>query len=227
MVPTGTNARWSSVIRRAQASADQEAPTSSMSARDRILHAAMEAFITHGYSLTSTLDIARAAKTSKRELYALFGSKQAMLEACIAERATRMRLSPELPRASSRLMLASLLTQFGAILLREVTNRDVVAVYRLAISEAIRSPEVARTLEQAGQNAGRAALKAILRQAQSSGLIGPGHMPDMIREYLGLLWGDLLMGSLLRVREAPKAPEIRRRAKRAAEAFLLLYPARV
>ena len=65
--------------------------------RRRILRAAFEEFMQRGYAGTSTLDIASRAKVSKRDLYAEFGSKHAMLEACIAERAERMRQPLQLP----------------------------------------------------------------------------------------------------------------------------------
>jgi AcrR family transcriptional regulator len=54
---------------------------------DRILGASFEAFTGEGYAGTSTLDIARRAKVSKRNLYANFGSKHAVLVACIKNRA--------------------------------------------------------------------------------------------------------------------------------------------
>ena len=63
-------------------------------ARERILGAAMKAFMELGYAQTSTLEIATRAQVSKREIYALFGSKQAILAACVADRAQRMRLPP-------------------------------------------------------------------------------------------------------------------------------------
>src|ERR1700752_3653866 len=64
---------------------------------ERILGAAFKAFTEDGYADTSTLDIATRAKVSKRDLYANFGSKQAVLVACIKSRADRMRLPPDLP----------------------------------------------------------------------------------------------------------------------------------
>src|ERR1700741_733004 len=57
--------------------------------RDRILAAAFSAFTERGFAETSTLEIATRARASKRELYALFGSKQDMLVARISERARR------------------------------------------------------------------------------------------------------------------------------------------
>ncbi len=78
--------------------------------RERIMHAAMQAFMELGYAEASTLEIATRAQVSKRELYALFGSKQAMLAACVTDRARRMRMTTELPRARSREMLAMVLS---------------------------------------------------------------------------------------------------------------------
>ena len=56
-------------------------------ARERIMSAAMEAFMELGFARTSTLEIATRAQVSKRELYTLFGSKQAILAACKIGRA--------------------------------------------------------------------------------------------------------------------------------------------
>ena len=61
---------------------------------ERILGAAFKAFTEDGYAATSTLDIATRAKVSKRDLYANFGSKQAVLVACIKSRADRMKSRP-------------------------------------------------------------------------------------------------------------------------------------
>ena len=62
----------------------------SVPVRGRILEAAFSAFTERGFAETSTLEIATRARASKRELYALFGSKQDMLVACISERAKRL-----------------------------------------------------------------------------------------------------------------------------------------
>src|SRR5215467_12649400 len=75
----------------------RKAVASETSIRERILAAAFKAFMEKGYAATSTLEIATRAKVSKRDLYATFGTKQAMLVGCIASRATRMRLAPQLP----------------------------------------------------------------------------------------------------------------------------------
>ena len=191
-------------------------------ARERILHAAMAAFMELGYTEASTLKIATRAQVSKRELYALFGNKQAMLAACMADRAARMQLPTQLPPPRNREDLMAMLSKLGATVLREVSHPGVMAVFRLAIMEAQRAPEVAATLESARQLI-RTAVRNVFVQAQSAGLIGVGDPSEMGGRYLDLLWGDLMVSLLLRVREAPGTTEIDRQVRRATEDFLRLY----
>lgn len=190
----------------------------------RILDAAFAAFTREGYAGTSTLDIARRAKVSKRDLYAAFGNKHAVLAACIKRRAERMRLLPELPSPQSRAMLARTLTVFATNLLREISDPMVIAAFRLAIAEASRAPEIAQTLEAAGRDGARRALAGLLARAQASGLLGGGDPSDMVAEFFGLLWEGLLVGMLLGVAPAPEPDAAARRAEKATKAFLRLYP---
>jgi len=191
--------------------------------RGRILEAAFAAFTKSGYAATSTLEIATRARVSKRELYALVGNKQEMLMACITERAKRFQLPADLPVPSDRESLAHLLASFGTQLVREVSDPAVIAVFRLAIGEAAQAPEVARTLDSVGREAGRAALRNIMRQAEAYGLLH-GRPAELAEQFRGLLWGDLMVSLLLGVAERPNLREIARRARDAAAAFLQLHP---
>jgi len=191
--------------------------------QDRILGAAFKAFTEDGYAETSTLEIARRAKISKRDLYANFSSKHAVLVACIKSRAERMRLPPDLPTPRTRQMLASTLTSFASNLVREVSHPSVIATFRLAIAEATRSPEIAQALDVAGRDATRGALAELLASAQSTGLLGPGEPAVMAAQYLGLLWEGLMVGLLLGVAATPEPAEAERRAAKATAAFMQLH----
>ena len=191
--------------------------------RGRILEAAFAAFTKSGYAATSTLEIATRARVSKRELYALVGNKQEMLMACITERAKRFQVPADLPVPRDRESLALLLASFGTQLVREVSDAAVIAVFRLAIGEAAQAPEVARTLDSIGREAGRAALGNIMRQAEASGLLH-GRPAELAEQFRALLWGDLMVSLLLGVAERPNLREIARRARDAAAAFLQLHP---
>ena len=204
---------------------NQPAPAEPPSLRERILSAAFQTFMDHGYAGASTLDIARLAKVSKRDLYAQFNSKQAMLAACIASRAERMRLPLHLPVPRDRAALLATLIAFGMTVAREVSRPEVLAVYRLALTEAENSPEVARTLDGLGRAATREALSRMLAGAQASGLLGAGKPGEMADDFTAILWrGGLVLRLLLRIAPPPGARECERRARAAADALLRLYP---
>jgi len=191
--------------------------------RARILEAAFAAFMESGYAAASTLEIARRARVSKRELYALVGNKQEMLSACISERARRLQVPADLPTPHDRETLARVLASFGTQLVREVGNPTVVAMFRLAIAEAVNAPEVAQTLDAIGREASRSALRKIMSQAQASGLL-KGHPAELAEEFRGLLWRDLMVNLLLGVAEQPNPRAIAERGSDAAANFLRLHP---
>ena len=196
------------------------------STRERVLKAAFAVFRKRGFSRASTLEIATRAQVSKRDLYALFGSKHAMLAACIRERTGRMRQPLGLAAAipSSGDALAATLVQLGSSILRIACHPDVLAVHRLAIADSDRAPAIARTLDSSGRAANHAALGAWLARAQALGRIGAGDPAAMAAHFLAVLWGSLLIQLLLRVRDAPTPDEIESRARAATEAILRLYP---
>src|SRR6201997_1761898 len=191
--------------------------------RERILSAAFAAFMKGGYAAASMLEIASRARVSKRELYALVGNKQEMLIACISARAKRFSVPANLPVLRDRETLAQVLASFGTKLVREISDPTVIAVFRLAISEVVQAPEVARVLNSIGRETTRAALRKIMAGAQASGLL-TGRPAELARQFAGLLWRDLQVNLLLGVAERPNPREIAGRARDATAAFLQLHP---
>jgi AcrR family transcriptional regulator len=190
--------------------------------RGRIIGAAFEAFLAKGYAETSMHEIATRAKVSKRDLYANFPNKQALLITCISNRAARMRLAPDMPAPRTREELASTLRTVGSTVIRDVSAPAVMAIYRLAISEAERSPDVARTLN-ASRLGNRNALAELMARAQAAGVLGPGDPQEMMEQFFALLWGDLMLSRLLGAQKVPKPEAIGQRARKATAAFLTLY----
>jgi AcrR family transcriptional regulator len=192
--------------------------------RERVLKAAFSLFREHGFSSTSMLEIVTRARVSKRDLYALFKNKHAVLAACISERAQQMRrpLEATILVPQTRDALAALLVAFGVSILKTVCHPEVLTVFRLAIAESDRAPEIARTLHDSGREANQKALAELLRKAQAQGLVLAGDPAVLVDRYLALLWGDLLIRLLMRVREAPTEREIEVRARAATETLMAL-----
>jgi len=194
--------------------------------RERILNAAFSLFAESGFSTSSMLDIVTRARVSKRDLYALFQNKHAVLAACIHERAGRMRrpLDNAAPVPQTRDALTKLLVEFGVSVLKTVCQPEVLTVYRLAIAESDRAPEIALTLHHNGREANHKALVALLTKALERRLVANADPAALAARYFTMLWGDLLLSLLMRVREAPTEREIQTRARAATETLFCRFP---
>jgi len=193
------------------------------SIRERILDAAFSAFMRLGYSGASTSQIARLARVSKRDLYAHFGSKQAMLAGCVAERAEHMRRPLALPPPADRDGLRESLLHFGTAILRELGRPEVLATYRLAIVEAENALDVAVTLDRHGREANREALTGLLTVSRERGLLTgePGEIADLFLAVL--LSGGILVRMLMRLATPPSEEEALRRAETATHCLFRVH----
>lgn len=191
--------------------------------RRRILEAAQTAFLRKGFS-ASTAEIARLARVSKRDLYANFAGKHELLAACIAERAEAMRQPLSLPVPTSKAALRETLIQYGMAVLQGLARPEVLATYRLALTDTDQDSRVAKALDSFGRAHATAGLTALIVAVQQQGLLGNADSQEIADVFLGILTrGGVLMRMLMRVLEPPGAAEIRRRAESAAECLERLY----
>ena len=93
--------------------------------------------------------------------------------------------------------------QFGQAILKTVCSPEVLTVYRLAIAESDRAPEIALTPHHSGREANLKTLAELLTKAQERRLVAAGDPAALATRYFAALWGDLLLSLLMRVREAP------------------------
>jgi len=191
--------------------------------RARLLEAASALFMERGYAATSTLAIATRAHVSKRDLYLQFPSKQALLAACLADRAQRIRLPSADAVTRSEAELFEALAAFGAALLTAFGHPETLALHRLAVAEAMRSPDLARSVAGAGWPAAAAALRPLLDAAQQARLLGAAPVATIVDDFLALLFGPLPLTMLLRADAPPTAADALGRARHAAQAVLRLY----
>jgi AcrR family transcriptional regulator len=198
-------------------------PADPSSARARIIYAAFGAFLERGFSNVSMLEIATRARVSKRDLYAEFESKSALLNYCITHRAQRIKLPADLPDKISRGTFAQLLTEFGLDVLKEMALPEVQAAYRLAIAESWSAPEIAATINRLGRETALAALIDLMKRAQSNALLDATEPRELADQYMALACRDLLVQLLLGVVKAPPASALQQKAEAATAAFLALH----
>ena len=224
MVRYRTDSKWKmSPIKKTKPQSPLSTPQpDSSSTRERVLKAAFTLFRENGFSSTSMLDIVTRARVSKRDLYALFKNKHAVLAASISEHAQQMRrpLEGANPVPQTRDALAALLVEFGVSILRTICHPNALTVFRLAIAESDRVPEIGRTLEGSGRDANQKVLIELIKKGQARGLIITGDPAALASHYIAVLGADLLIRLLMRVREAPTEREIEARARAATEILI-------
>lgn len=191
--------------------------------RQRILEAAFKVFSQEGYERASTLAIATEAKVSKRDLYANFKNKHDILAACIEIHAAGMMLAAELPKPESPAHLEAILSRLATRVLVRVSDPEIVSVYRLAIAEAVRSPQIAETLDRVGRGATHQRVAQLMGEAQARGLLADGDAYRFAAEFLALAWEGLWMRLVLGVAATPTEAACEAQAARAARSLLRLY----
>lgn len=117
--------------------------------REQLIAVAEQLFLQHGFANTSVNAIVREAGGSLATLYAEFGSKEALFESVLSERAARF--FPEersVPRQGldAKAELRALATH----MLKRMLSDDGLAVYRIAVHEAPRFPALRKALLEVG-----------------------------------------------------------------------------
>lgn len=117
--------------------------------REQLIAVAEQLFLQHGFANTSVNAIVREAGGSLATLYAEFGSKEALFESVLSERAARFfpeeRSAPR-QGLDARAELRALATH----MLKRMLSDDGLAVYRIAVHEAPRFPALRKALLEVG-----------------------------------------------------------------------------
>ena len=129
----------------------------------------------------------------------------------------------EVPAVASRADLVAALTLYGRTVLTEVTQPHVLAVHRMAIAEAARSPELDAFLDLQGSGANVATLIGLLEQARDLRLLAGADIAEMASQFGSLLWRDSFTRLLLGVVTPPSHNDIAHRKERAVAIFMKLF----
>jgi AcrR family transcriptional regulator len=165
--------------------------------RDAILKAAGNVFRNKGFQRATTLDIAKAAGVSKRDLYAAFPSKDALLTAMITSGVTTMTLPISLEPAADRAAFYAALQVFGKSLLGQLLSPETLSLYRMAIAEAPSSPALGKALIDAGAGATTTLVSSYVQKAEAAGLVHFARHDMAIGTFFFVLLGDQRLAALL------------------------------
>ncbi|HJT38700.1 MAG TPA: TetR/AcrR family transcriptional regulator [Sphingobium sp.] len=153
--------------------------------RDAIMAVAQRSFLENGYAATTMSSIAATLGGSKGTLWSYFPSKEALFAAVLeqATKAYRDNLAHLLEPGGE---LASTLRTFTRALLQRVLRPDSLALYRLVVAEAARSPEMGAIFCELGPRYTRGLLGQFLQGAMKAGQLREAD-PDIAARTLVIL----------------------------------------
>ncbi|MGB3540563.1 MAG: TetR/AcrR family transcriptional regulator C-terminal domain-containing protein [Mesorhizobium sp.] len=111
-------------------------------------------------------------------------------------------------------------SQFGRHLLRIYMSPTVIGIYRLAVTEANRFPDLAKAFYEQGPGRTAIRLAQILEEAQKRGEIRMGDCRQFADRYIGMIRDNLHLQVVLGLRPPPLEKEARSVVESAVDLFL-------
>jgi len=116
---------------------------------ERILDAATEMFLAHGFGATSIDALAQQLRMSKRTYYHRFPNKEALFAAVVHRIIQRLRPAADIPLIEGA-DLETVLKRLATLILHAALSPHAIALHRLIVAESARFPELARVLALEG-----------------------------------------------------------------------------
>ncbi|NMK48491.1 TetR/AcrR family transcriptional regulator [Achromobacter sp. Bel] len=136
--------------------------------RRRLLEAASQSLLEHGYAQTSIQRIVQQAGGSAATAYQLFGNKEGMLAAVLQFELDNLRAAVFLA-TPPRQPVGAALHDLAVRLLAYAVQPKSAALHRLLVSECHRMPQLAAALQQAVDKQVHTPLEQCLRHACQRG----------------------------------------------------------
>ncbi len=187
--------------------------------RRAFLDAANAAFLEKGYAGTTLGDIIARSGGSRQTLYALFGGKQGLFEAIVAERNTEifrpLHAEGQLDRAPE-----DVLVEIGIRFVQIVLTPDAVGVFRLVVAEGPSMRELSERFWASGPARTIIAFERYFAEQTRRGVLNLPDANQAARQLQGILLGNFHMQCLLGVAELPSNKEIEAFVRAAVKRFL-------
>lgn len=189
--------------------------------KQRILNAASDVFLATGFDKTSTAEIARLAKVSKRELYLHFSDKRSLLAAVVNDLQSDIGGRMDSLWASTKPMEQVLLNS-AKVIQGFILSERFGKLIRIVAAEAYHSPKIAEQFFEMGPSAGRGATARYLKEQMKRGNLRKADPVKAADDFLDLVIGAQLLTAVILGQIAPATPrpaDIRH----AVEVFLMIY----
>jgi AcrR family transcriptional regulator len=194
--------------------------------RAAILDAAAVLFLEHGYPGTSMDEVASRAQVSKQTVYAQFMSKEALFDAMVRRltHAAGDKVQVGLDTPPEGISLTAHLTDYAVRQLVVARTPMLMQLRRLAISEAMRFPELGRVLYESGPGRAIERLAAVFEQWDKQGLLNTPDPQAAASSFNWLIMGEPVNRAMLLGDDAVPGPAaLKRHASEAVRIFMAAF----
>jgi AcrR family transcriptional regulator len=190
--------------------------------RQDILGIAGQMFLTRGYSNVTMASIAAALGGSKGTLYGYFTSKEELFTAFMEETGEEAfrSLAPDVDDDDSAV---DALKRFGLQYLSILLKPEIIAIIRLVIAEAPRSPDLAAFFHRQGLARVMVIFEALFETLSAQGKLAVPSAARAALEFKGLCEAGLYEPLLLAGRQTPDRAEMAAGVAAATGAICRLY----
>lgn len=183
--------------------------------RDRLLDAALQLFLEHGYGNLSMETIARDARVSLRTIYSQFGGKAGLFGALMRRCSDQFIASLDDDCALEEALLI-----FGRQFLFRITRPDVMRMRAILIGESPRFPDLATQFYEQGPQRTLDRLAQFFSRHQQAGnllKLDPHFLAD---QFVSALRSERLQRLQLGLERAPDEAEVEQWVRQAVSLFL-------
>lgn len=192
--------------------------------RQAILDIATHAFIELGFNNTSMSEIASRLGGSKSTLYNYFSSKEDIFTAVMEASATTA-IAQAFESLDVKQDVDVVLSRFGVQYLSSVLSSDLLAIWRMAISESERS-DIGRRFYALGPQKGWMRLSEYLEKKMTQGILLKSDPWICAMHLKGLIEAELFLVVALGVEAMPDEHTLAQAVSRAVTVFLRAYSTR-
>lgn len=192
--------------------------------RRQVVEAAEKLFLGQGYGAVSMDAVARQAGVSKATLYAHFASKDELFATIVKDKGLSASMDESLlPERVEDLRGA--LEAIGQRVLRFMLRERTLAIYRIALAESARFPELGRAFHDNGPQRFCTKVRDWLDRQQAAGLVRDGDTLVATHQLMALLRSGLFMRASLGLPPEPGEAEINATVTAAVDTWLRAYAA--
>jgi TetR/AcrR family transcriptional repressor of mexJK operon len=164
--------------------------------RERILAAAFEVFIAHGYTGATTDLIQATAGVSKATIYAHFSGKEELFREMMELQFSRGVVDARAVSATTE-TLESFLRAVGLILLTAVLSAEGISVTRLMIAESQRFPNLGKLFYLLGPKPLTEFIEMRISEGRRGGEVEVDDPAMAAEQFVGMIKGDYHLRGLL------------------------------